>query len=99
MVLRIQRSRLEELTIFALCGNLDENYTSELKKLFGPLSDYVAVVLDLSDVRLADHAAVQFLAQCEAQGIRLYNCPGYIRKWITMEKLRAKKQSTDEQKD
>jgi hypothetical protein len=26
--------------------------------------------------------AVQFLAGCEAAGMTLDNCPGYVRKWI-----------------
>lgn len=29
---------------------------------------------------------VIFLAECEAEGIELKNCPAYIREWITRER-------------
>jgi len=99
MVMRIETSRLQELKIFALSGNLGENYISELERLFGPSSGYSAVIVDLSNIRLAGHAAVRFLTQCERCGIRLHNCPAYIREWITMEDGWVKEPSMDKYKD
>jgi hypothetical protein len=99
MVLRIETSRHQELTIFALSGNLDEDYISELEGLFGPSSGYSALIVDLSDIRLAGHAAVRFLTRCERHGIRLHNCPEYIREWIAREDGRAKKPSMDMERD
>jgi len=36
-------------------------------------------------VTFADRAAVQFLASAEAAGIRIVNCPRYVRTWIAAE--------------
>lgn len=41
-----------------------------------------ALALDLKDLVLADRQAIRFLRECEAHGIALRNCPGYIRVWI-----------------
>jgi predicted metal-binding protein len=56
----------------------------ELKALFD--IDYRTIVLDLRDVRLADRDAVKFLRDCEADGMKLENCPAYVREWIDREK-------------
>jgi hypothetical protein len=37
------------------------------------------LVLDLRDVTLVNQDAVKFLAGCEADSIKLENCPAYIR--------------------
>ena len=39
----------------------------------------------VEDVKLVDREAVSFLAPCEASGIRLENCPAYVREWIRHE--------------
>jgi predicted metal-binding protein len=57
---------------------------AELKALFP--ADYRSIVLDLRDVRLADRDAVKFLIDCEADGMKLENCPAYVREWIEREK-------------
>jgi anti-anti-sigma regulatory factor len=44
------------------------------------------VILDLKDVTLVDRAAVQFLADVETAGVRIVNCPGYVRSWIAAER-------------
>jgi len=38
------------------------------------------------DVRLADRDAVKFLRDCEADGMKLENCPAYVREWMEREK-------------
>ena len=47
--------------------------------------DYRNIILDLRDVRLADRDAVRFLRGCEADGMKLENCPAYVREWIDRE--------------
>ena len=42
--------------------------------------------LDLEELRLVDQQVVTYLACCEAGGMRLRNCPSYIREWIDREK-------------
>lgn len=90
MGLRIERSQRQGFTIFVLSGRMDAEYTSELERLFGPRARYTSIILDLSDVRLADRDAVRFLARCEQGGIRLENCPAYIREWIKRENPESK---------
>ncbi len=41
---------------------------------------------DMSDVTYLDPTALGFLAECEANGIVLRNCPIYLREWIDKEK-------------
>jgi hypothetical protein len=55
-----------------------------LKELFD--RDYRNIILDLRDVRLADRDAVRFLRCCEAEGMKLENCPQYVREWMDREK-------------
>ena len=55
-----------------------------LKELFD--SDYRNIILDLGDLRLADRDVVRFLKGCEADGMKLENCPAYVREWMDREK-------------
>jgi hypothetical protein len=48
------------------------------------------LIFDLRDVTLVNQEAVTFLADCEAQGIKLESCPLHIRNWIDQEKRRNK---------
>jgi hypothetical protein len=57
---------------------------AELMELFD--RDYRNIILDLRDVRLADRDAVTFLRVCEADGMKLENCPAYVREWMDREK-------------
>jgi len=43
-------------------------------------------VIDLGSVLLVDREVVKLLAQAEANGIELRNCPRYVREWVTREK-------------
>jgi anti-anti-sigma regulatory factor len=40
------------------------------------------LILDLRDVTLVNQDAVKFLRSCEADGIKLENCPLHVRRWI-----------------
>jgi len=69
--------------VFTLSGRMMAEEVAELKALFD--ADY-SIVLDLRDVRLADRDAVKFLRDCEADGMKLENCPAYVREWMDREK-------------
>ena len=56
---------------------------AELQRLF-EAEDH-NVIMDLKEVTLVDRDAVRFLARCEADSIKLENCPAYIREWIVRE--------------
>jgi hypothetical protein len=81
-MLRIRRSEDKALAIFALSGRIEEPNVSELQQLLGAETEVADITLDLEEVKLVDREAVKFLAACEARGIKLKNCPSYIRQWI-----------------
>ena len=66
--------------VFTLSGHMKAEEVAGLKALFD--ADYRTIVLDLRDVRLADRDAVKFLRDCEAEGMKLENCPAYVREWM-----------------
>ena len=70
--------------MFTLSGRMEAAQVPELKELFD--RDYRNIVLDLRDVRLADRGAVRFLRGCERDGMKLENCPVYVREWMDREK-------------
>ena len=80
-VLRIDRSANGEVR-FTLTGRVGMAHVAELQRLIDAESGNCPIVLDLEDVKLVDREAVSFLARCEASGIRLDNCPAYVREWL-----------------
>ena len=84
MTLRIEKSTRQRFTVFTLSGRVEAEQVPELKEVFD--RDYRNIILDLRDVRLADRDAVRFLSGCEADGMKLENCPAYIREWMNREK-------------
>ncbi|MGH7494030.1 MAG: hypothetical protein ACREOO_16765 [bacterium] len=85
MTLKIERASQEECVTFALSGRIETALTAELQKLIDLETENHNVVLDLREVQLVDQDTVRFLARCEAVGIKLENCPAYIREWIARE--------------
>jgi anti-anti-sigma regulatory factor len=65
-------------------GRIDAAQLPDLRELVRSESAR-DVVLDLLEVTLVDSEVVRFLVQCETNGIRLMNCPAYIRKWMDRE--------------
>jgi hypothetical protein len=55
---------------------------TELKTLLEGVGQVSRIAFDLQEVRLVDREAVRFLADCETRGIKLKNCPSYVREWI-----------------
>jgi hypothetical protein len=84
MTMKIERSVRRGTMVFTLSGRMNAEGVAELKGLFD--GDYQGIVLDLRDVRLADRDAVKFLRDCEADGMKLENCPAYVREWMEKEK-------------
>lgn len=81
-MLKIRRSEDNGVAVFALSGRIEEQHVPELQELLGNEAEIAGIALDLEEVRLVDREAVRFLAGCEARGIRLRNCPSYVREWI-----------------
>jgi anti-anti-sigma regulatory factor len=84
MTYRIQSSMTTEAIVFALSGEMDDEHTQRLRELLDVEKDS-RIVLDLKDVTLVGWAAVKYLARVEAAGVRIVNCPEYVRRWIVAE--------------
>ena len=84
MTLRIYRSSTSDAIVFALSGDMDLAHVARLLELLAN-ETVDRVTLDLKEVTFADRAAVQYLASAEAAGIRIVNCPRYVRSWIAAE--------------
>ena len=83
-MLKIRKHKGDGFATLTLSGQIEEAQLSELRKLLeGDVEAHATnVILDLEEVKLVDRETVQFLAACEAKGVKLKNCPSYIRKWI-----------------
>ena len=84
-MLKIQRSSNGQI-IFTLIGRMKAERVAELKALLKPETGTQQIVLDLKDLTLVDRDAVRFLERCEADGIKIKNCPAYVREWMEREK-------------
>ena len=83
-MLKITRTVHGDFAVLMLSGRLEDQCLSELEKLIN--AQQGPVTLDLSEVTLAGRAGIRFLAQCEEAGIRMQNCPAYIREWVSQER-------------
>jgi hypothetical protein len=90
-VLRIHRSEQGEVVRFMLSGRIEAEYLPELRRLIDGEERRRPLTLDLREVKLVDRDAVTFLAQCEAVGATLENCPPYVREWIAREQAESKR--------
>jgi hypothetical protein len=92
-MLKIQR-KANERVLFTLSGRIEGGDIEELRRLLELEEASGHVALDLKDVTLVDRDAVRFLTNCEAENIKLENCPPYVRECIGREsgKVRRKKQ-------
>ena len=79
-MLRIERSGNDQV-LFTLSGRIEEGEIQELQQVLA-LEKSGQLIFNLRDVTLVNQDAVKFLAQCEAHGIKLENCPLHIRTWI-----------------
>ena len=84
-MLKLTRAVNGEVVI-KLSGRMGAENLGELEKLISVEADGRRIVLDLKDLTLVDRDAVRFLERCEADSIKLTNCPAYIREWITGER-------------
>ena len=83
-MLKIMRTVQEDFTVFFLIGRIETECTSQLESLIK--AEKRRVALDLTEVTLVGRTGVRFLAQCAEAGIKIQNCPAYIREWISQER-------------
>lgn len=72
--------------MFILSGRIETPAIVELRRLFALQTDDREIVLDLEDVGVVGREVMSFLARCEAEGMKLENCPSYVREWMEREK-------------
>lgn len=84
-MLKLRRSSNGQI-IFRIIGRMQAERVADLEELLKSEDDARQIVLDLTDLTLVDRDAVRFLERCEKRGIKLENCPAYIREWITRER-------------
>jgi hypothetical protein len=68
--------------LFTLSGRIETQDINQLQQLLDAETSGQQLILDLRDVTLVNQDAVKFLGRCEADGIKLENCPLHVRKWI-----------------
>ncbi len=83
-MLKIQRSVEGKCVVFVLSGRIEAQHVPQLQALVE--AEGRSVRLDLNEVNLVDREAVQFLARFKARGVRIDNCPRYVREWMLREK-------------
>jgi hypothetical protein len=74
----------ESRVVLRVSGRLTGDYTNTLRTLLE--QEGSELTLDLKDVRLVDAEAVKLLAIHESNGVRIDNCPLYVREWIRRER-------------
>ena len=88
-MLRIQRVSNGNI-VFLLSGRIEPEDVAELRRLFGLEASPSKIRLNLRELVSADRDTVEFLAGCEAAGMTLDDCPGYVRTWIDQRKVKSK---------
>lgn len=96
MTYRIHRSATPDTVVFALSGDMNGEHATRLQEFLANEADG-RVALDLKDVTLVDRAVVRFLAGAETAGVRIVNCPGYVRSWIAAERDWQRKHDSGKQ--
>jgi len=74
----------EDHVVLRVSGRITGDHVKTLRALLEQES--TALTLDLKEVRLVDGEAVRLLALHESKGVRIDNCPLYIREWIRRER-------------
>jgi hypothetical protein len=74
--------------VFTLSGRMQTQDVEQFRQLLVVESPAQRLLFDLRDVTLVNQDAITFLAGCEAEGIKLENCPLHVRNWIDQEKRR-----------
>jgi hypothetical protein len=86
MAFRIETAARGRFTVYILSGRIEKQAIVELRRLFECQTDYRDIVLDLKDVGVIDRDVMHFFVRCEADGVKLENCPAYVREWMERER-------------
>lgn len=98
-MLRIERSANGHV-VFTLSGRMQTEDIEQFKQLLVAETPGKPLIFNLRHVTLVNQDAVAFLADCQAKGIKLEDCPLYVRNWIDQQKRwneRQRRQKKDAQ--
>jgi hypothetical protein len=84
MILRIVEESDDKKMLLRLIGRIESEHLDDLEAQIA--NETRTIVLDLSEVKLVNQAAIRFLRLSEDRGIELRNCPAYVREWIRLER-------------
>jgi hypothetical protein len=84
MILRIVQESDDEKIVLRLIGRIESEHLHDLKAQIA--NETRRIVLDLSEIKLVNHAAIRFLRLSEDSGIELRNCLAYVREWIRLDR-------------
>jgi anti-anti-sigma regulatory factor len=79
---------------FTLSGRIEAKDVGELQQLLALEKAGQHVVMDLRDVTPVNQDAITFLGSCEADSMKLENCPAYIREWVDQARGRTRRRRT-----
>jgi hypothetical protein len=83
-MLKIEKDSDGCVTTLRLSGRIESDLIICIRSA---MSDFCAhKILDLSEVTLVDLRVVRFLISCEDEGIKLVQCPPYVREWMLRER-------------
>lgn len=83
-MLRIERNGGGCVTKLRLSGRIQSDQIASIRS---EMDDVCASnILDLTDVTLVDLGVVRFLIRCEDAGVKLEQCPAYVREWMLRER-------------
>ena len=73
----------EHLVVLLISGRITGEEVDLLRRVLDQEADPPAI--NLGSVMLVDREVVELLAQSEANGSELRNCPPYVREWVARE--------------
>jgi len=88
MTCRIERVLTPDgFVVLRVSGRIDGTHVGTLREsIEKEKATKHGLAVDLIEVTLVSHEAVETLADAEATGIELRNCPAYVREWISRAK-------------
>jgi len=83
-MLRIEKDSSGCVTKLRLSGRIQSD---QIPSIVSEMDcDCPSKILDLSEVTLVDLGVVRFLIACEDEGVKLVECPAYVREWMLRER-------------
>ena len=85
MTLKIERILSpDDSIVLRVSGRIDGTYVPTLQEsIQKEKATKRRLVIDLTDVTLVSPEAVAALADAEADGVELRDCPAYVREWVS----------------